>query len=396
MEDPTIASLLSDAAKYLRGEFEFIRSTNKHAGDAGEEVQEVLKKFLNKHLPKRWAAESGLIIDHANAISRQTDVIVYDALSSPVYRSGDKTCIVPNNNVAAVIEVKSRLNKAQLADAYLKIASCKKLMKDQLSDLDSNPTSGPATTTTTMGIVFAFSAETLLNTLAENMAELNAQYQSSQWPDLIVVLDTGTINYLVAYPGTKGNLPGSMMTTPDPRHLGYAPPPWYVQLCTNEDGQFALNRMFMLLMTHLTVYPYRKVSPPFETLLGDASKQARMITGYQFDSGFMLKPVPEHLYESQDTPLSINLFAKDKQVGHVQYIPWQDRAVLRSFGLPLAMYFKTLMKADKHLVLPDPRNPSVHLTTLLTLSEEQFRAWPKKLQHAKLRGEIVEPVKASG
>jgi hypothetical protein len=189
-------------------------------------------------------------------------------------------------------------------------------------------------------------------------------------------------------------MPGTMMTTPDPRHLRYSPPPWYIHLCTNTDGEFALNRMFMLLMMHLTVYPFRKVSPPFETLLGGASKEAMMITGYQFATDFLLKPVPEHLYDSKDTPLTMNLFARNQQVGYVQYVPWQDGAVLRSFGIPLGVYFKTLMKADGQMVLPDPRDSSIHLTTILKISEEAFRAWPKKLHQVKLRGEIVEPVKA--
>lgn len=44
-------------------------------------------------------------------------MIIYDALNSPVYRSGTKLQILPRDNVAAVIEVKSKLNKDQLTDA---------------------------------------------------------------------------------------------------------------------------------------------------------------------------------------------------------------------------------------------------------------------------------------
>ena len=103
----TISDLLVEAGKRLRAEFEFIRESNPHAGDKGEEVEQVLAAFLDDHMPKRFKSGSGILIDFDNKVSRQTDVIVYDALSSPVYRTGEKTLILPYHTAAAVIEVKA-------------------------------------------------------------------------------------------------------------------------------------------------------------------------------------------------------------------------------------------------------------------------------------------------
>lgn len=89
MSKITISGLLSDAAKLLRADFEFIRKSNPHPGDKGKEVENILKEFLNTHLPQRFRSCSGIIIDNENKISRQIDVIIYDALSSPVYRYSD-------------------------------------------------------------------------------------------------------------------------------------------------------------------------------------------------------------------------------------------------------------------------------------------------------------------
>ncbi|MBY0497788.1 MAG: hypothetical protein K2Y23_26565 [Cyanobacteria bacterium] len=75
-----------------------------------------MKEFLNEHLPKRFLAGSGFVIDSANGLSRQQDVVVYDAISSPIYRSAPKTQIIPMDAVVSVIEVKSTLTKAELRD----------------------------------------------------------------------------------------------------------------------------------------------------------------------------------------------------------------------------------------------------------------------------------------
>jgi hypothetical protein len=48
----------------------------------------------------------------------------------------------------------------------------------------------------TLGIVFAFDSTTSLDALAENAKELNNQYDSAVCPDLICVLDKGSITYL--------------------------------------------------------------------------------------------------------------------------------------------------------------------------------------------------------
>ena len=112
-----------------------------HAGEKGAEVEDILKQFLNEHLPQRFRAGSGIVLDTENSPSRQQDVIVYDALSSPLYRYAPKTQIIPMDAVVSVIEVKSSLTKAELEDASQKIASCKRLKKRAMTpgELQANP-----------------------------------------------------------------------------------------------------------------------------------------------------------------------------------------------------------------------------------------------------------------
>jgi hypothetical protein len=47
----------------------------------------------------------------------------------------------------------------------------------------------------TFGCVFAFDSYTTLETLAENLSEINSASDSDQWIDLVIVLDKGLVGY---------------------------------------------------------------------------------------------------------------------------------------------------------------------------------------------------------
>jgi len=199
----TVAQLFNEAAKKLRAEFEFIRSTNPHPGEKGNEAENVVRDFLNHHLPQRFRATSGIIIDTANSLSPQTDVIIYDALVSPVYRYSEEMLMLPLDTVAAVIEVKSRLNKKEIEDGYEKIAACKRLKKTPVSGGDQQATGSELRSVATYGVIFGFTSDTSLATLAQHAENLNSKYEPSAWPDLIVLLDSGTIGYAAHFPGAS-------------------------------------------------------------------------------------------------------------------------------------------------------------------------------------------------
>src|ERR1700722_5332375 len=111
---PTIDELFKLAAETPRFDFEKIRKEIQHYPTSGQEGEELLIKFLNNHLPRRFSATSGFVIDSENKVSKQSDVLIYDAENSPVYRAGERAQILPADSVAAVIEVKAKLNKSEL------------------------------------------------------------------------------------------------------------------------------------------------------------------------------------------------------------------------------------------------------------------------------------------
>jgi len=130
----TRQSIFEQAAKKLRQEFEDLSSV-PHAALEDHEAEKLVRQFLNGHLPKCFTAGAGFIIDRREQVSKQTDVVIYDAMNCPVYRASDDAAIIPNDNVAAVVEVKSRLDKERLEQAAENIASAKRLHKTNAPDL---------------------------------------------------------------------------------------------------------------------------------------------------------------------------------------------------------------------------------------------------------------------
>lgn len=87
----------------------------------------MVRIFLKAHLPQRFDVGAGFIIDPLDNVSKQSDVVIYDAYNCPVYRASEEAAIFPSDNVAAVVEVKSRLTRERLHDAFQNIASTKSL-----------------------------------------------------------------------------------------------------------------------------------------------------------------------------------------------------------------------------------------------------------------------------
>jgi hypothetical protein len=367
-----VGELLRSAGRQLRTDFQEIQNCNPHAGERGGEAEDILKQFLRERLPKRFGVESGLVIGADGAVSRQTDVIVFDAFNSPVYRSGSKLQILPRDNVAAVIEVKSKLNKEELFDAANKIASVKKIKASPICGIDQPVTFNDMIMTGTLGCVFAFDSYTSLESLAENLRDINGEHESTHWIDLVVVLDKGSIGYTLQriYDRNMAAWDGG------PLHGDFMVPPLYVHLVLGAFGESTLNHFFLKLMTHLTFF--RKItSLSLSALLGNAS--VKTVQGYQFKLNRQLVPVSDGHQSGrfQKPKIRFNLYLKGDRrfVGHVSLLPWQDGAVVMcSTLLPpqmiLAQYFSRLNLRSN--ITRAGANVNVWTSYVLKIADEDF------------------------
>jgi len=251
MEQPTRQQIFEAAAKKLRHDFQGLTSV-LHAGLRGGEAEDILRTFFRSHLPRRYDVASGFIIDQRDRVSKQTDVILYDALNCPTYRTSESAAILPANNVAAVVEVKSKLDGRGLDDAFEKIASVKALAKVR------GPEDSPLLSQT-HGSVFAFDSALSLDSIAERYRQRLQSHGIGHHADVICVLDKGLVTLVASIPGEAGwgiiFLEGLGGPTGEGSHLG-------VGVHLLEDS--ALDSFFRLVLAHLTLFRSMVDHPGFQ------------------------------------------------------------------------------------------------------------------------------------
>jgi hypothetical protein len=74
MEKTTRQEIFTQAARKLRQDFQAL-TVIPHAGSKGAEGEDIVQKFLEDHLPKRFGVSKGFILDTNDQVSKQTDLI---------------------------------------------------------------------------------------------------------------------------------------------------------------------------------------------------------------------------------------------------------------------------------------------------------------------------------
>lgn len=177
--------IFAQASLKLRKDFEEL-SVVPHNALKGGEAEKLVRTFLKEHLPRRFDVGGGFIIDRLDNVSKQTDVIIYDALNCPVYRASEDAGIFPSDNVAATVEVKSRLDKNELVASFNNILATKKLAK-------TPPPEFGFITAQTMGCVFAFDSAISFEKICEHYSDMLREIGIGNHIDIILVLDKGVL-----------------------------------------------------------------------------------------------------------------------------------------------------------------------------------------------------------
>jgi hypothetical protein len=202
----SVAELLSSAARVLREDFRQLGLIPQSAS-SGLSREELLRRFLNEHLPRRFAAASGFVVDGTGSVSRQTDIIVYDALNAPVYQNAFNSLIVGRDTVAAFIEVKSRLRSEHLRNAA-EATSLIKSMVQQLRPLkrvllkegsEEKLLEGDAPEP--LSVLFAYESDLSLESICREWAEMYSTVEFGTQLGAVVVLDKGVVHLAAWHPG---------------------------------------------------------------------------------------------------------------------------------------------------------------------------------------------------
>lgn len=128
-----------------------------HHGEDGRFVEELLRQYFSKFLPKGLEVLTGFILrpavktgtkgterkDDRDENSSQLDIIVYDSERYPIFQRFGNNAIVPPEGVVAIISVKKHLNDGDIKKECRALWAASKLCKTQYSNDRNDKVRGP-------------------------------------------------------------------------------------------------------------------------------------------------------------------------------------------------------------------------------------------------------------
>ncbi|MER9169635.1 hypothetical protein NKI12_20080 [Mesorhizobium australicum] len=126
-----VERLMAGNLAQLRLEREFFSSLTSHPGEIGRLNETHLVRMLRRHLPPKFGIGTGFLVCGGEKArqSPQCDIIIYDAFNNSPFYSSETWQIYPIEMVYGVIEVKTRITKVQLLDAFSKCASIRSMCR---------------------------------------------------------------------------------------------------------------------------------------------------------------------------------------------------------------------------------------------------------------------------
>src|SRR5262245_28359287 len=104
------------------------RRFTTHPGELGRDREEVLRRFLEAYLPKRFEVSNGFAFDASGNVSKQLDVVVAHGLMAPRFETQGGLRFHPCESVVAVGQIRTSVtSRAELRDALDNLRSAKAL-----------------------------------------------------------------------------------------------------------------------------------------------------------------------------------------------------------------------------------------------------------------------------
>lgn len=287
----------------------------------GSNVNSLLNAFFARCLVWPFRATPGKAYDTAGAESAE--------LGSLIYTSSGDLPRVPADALACAIETHRMLGLEELRASYGKIAKVKALAKSPVPKPSSNTPIADAT----MGIIFAVDSNVPIETLGQELEQLNKLHPHDHWVDMVVILSRGTINYSCQFPDKP------LADFLPPARGGTMRAPMYVHIVAKAHAPFCLNRMCSLLFYYLYLFSPGTPLPPYNAILEGVPKVGMTIAPYQHNLNGKLVPVPLEFRFNQFFLFPLGFRAVDgtgEELARVRYLPWQDGGIVRVTGkLPI-------------------------------------------------------------
>ncbi|SMX99680.1 DUF6602 domain-containing protein [Brevibacterium linens] len=113
----SLVEIMDGVSGQLKATLEANRVAFEHRLTKGEAIEESVRAFFRRHLPDSIGVAHGQVIDRHGSISKQLDVILYDAAKTPVLFSDEAggNRVIPVEGVIAAVEVKTALSSGDIA-----------------------------------------------------------------------------------------------------------------------------------------------------------------------------------------------------------------------------------------------------------------------------------------
>ncbi|MBM4040387.1 MAG: hypothetical protein FJ290_17915 [Planctomycetes bacterium] len=194
-------------SRALRASYEADSVGGSHAAERGLRRECVLGQFLARHLPPCYGVARGEVVAANGAISRQVDVVVYDALHAPLLQDSPASRVFPAECVYAAIEVKAKLNPAELAAAAANIASVKTLERSAIVEQHGGHRiyHGPKQNPPIFGAIFALDTPSdVAKTIVPLLAHHHRSMPIGSWVDAVCILDRALIYHFAYFTNPLG------------------------------------------------------------------------------------------------------------------------------------------------------------------------------------------------
>lgn len=124
-----LKEIFDEVSKQMSSDLEKARKSFNHPGMKGNSAENTFKDFLNKYLPKNLDISTGILVDAFEKSSKQLDVIISDAIKTPIFYESNDQRVIPVECAYSVIEVKTKLNKKEFNNTFENMMSVRRLKK---------------------------------------------------------------------------------------------------------------------------------------------------------------------------------------------------------------------------------------------------------------------------
>lgn len=161
----------------------------KHPGKLGEAREIILQNFFSTYLPKSLSVGSGFTLISDTLISTEQDIIIFDALHSPVLFPNNRSAIYPHTAVRCLIEVKSNLSKQEIEKSVRKA----QLVKQAWREAPISPMAQSTSILEPLVCLFGFNGPEL-KVLKESIIEVQKEIAEQDRLDLTCLLGSGILS----------------------------------------------------------------------------------------------------------------------------------------------------------------------------------------------------------